>query len=821
MARNKFLKRMAVTALAASMTFGTVPAVAMNVFADQKVTSENPSSTDENVTALYTAFSNEVSKLDTSSISTKSTADDIQKALVAALKKDGTKTYSVSVENITTETAKYENGGVVAPTISAEASIKEYENSTTGDQDHPVNASATLDSVTFTLNCGEYTDADKAAVAADYYTQGLEETATKPGFTFKDANSVSAAPVQDKLNKLKTAAPSGSELEKILNAVTIGKITTEIKSQPTDDNEGTVTVTVPLTSKTTTGEGSTATTTTATENAVATVYISRTTTAATIDDAKKVLADTTLTNQQFTVTNGKITGFAPNAQPSALESLKTALTDAGIKTTDVTVYDVNVVNGTAATHAANGTAKLVVTLKAGSTTDKDTYTFAIEHSLADIKTEATNAVKTAIDNLKATDFQAAGATIAPTQEEVEKVVTDAIDKALADKLGGNTTIASELYAEKPYKVTVPYKAATKDAEGSVDITVQLYRTHEALSKTDSAKYEDCGNAYKRTISTPALKTKNATGIDLGDDIDARGSATITPDLTPDGANTAYVKLAWKGATKLDKAIVKVNGTQKIDATVNGKSNVITLSAGDKIQIVNGDGKDWKDIEGTLTATLYDARNNKLGTDSVEVTLSKLYSDVTNDKAFYFDPVYELASKKYDKVKYVVTGTSASTFSPEQNVTRGDFITLLYRATKAYDKHFLKNFVAGNAEDASEKFTDVSSKDYYAKAIAWAVDNGIANGTSDSTFSPSQTITRADAVTFIARLADQKTTIGDDYTIQKFDDVKSGAYYANAVNWASEKNITAGKTSNTFAPNDKVTRGQAATFIYRYFTSTKK
>ena len=799
---------MAVTALAASMTFGTVPAVAMNVFADQKVTSENPSSTDANVTALYTAFSNAVTSLDTSSISTKSTADDLGKALVTTLKgQDNTKTYAVSVSDITTETAKYENG-VVAPVINATATVQVFENSTTGEQETPVNASATL-KAQFTLNCGKYTDADNVAVASDYYTQGLEREATKPGFTFENTNSVSAAPVQDKLNALKSTASSDTTLTRILNAVTIGKITTEIKSQPTDDNEGTVTVTVPLTS--TTGTGSTATT--ATENAVASVYIKRTTTAATIDDAKKVLADTTLTNQQFTVTNGKITA----ADSTSLQrSLNTALTNAGIKATDVTVSGVEFVNATAATHAANGTAKLVVTLTAGSVIDKDTYAFTIEHSATDIQTEATNAVQTAINNLKATDFQAAGATIAPTQEEVEKVVTDAIDKALADKLGGSATIASELYAAKPYSATVTYHSAAKGAAGSAAISVQLYKTHEATSKTDTRKCDPLGTAITNTnsITIPALKTKNATGISLGDDIDAKGSVTITPDLTPDGANTARVVLSWKGATKLDKAIVKVNGTEKIAATDNNKSETITLNAGDKIQIVNGDGTDWKDIEGTLTATLYDARDNKLGTDSVEVKLSRLYSDVTDDKAFYYAPVYSLASKQYDTDKYVVSGTSASTYSPEKNVTRGDFITLLYRAAKAAHK------VTGtvNAEDASNKFTDVSSKDYYAEAIAWAVENKITSGTSDSTFSPSETISRADAVTFIARLANQKTTIGDEYTIQKFDDVKSGAYYANAVNWASDHKITAGKTSNTFAPNDKVTRGQAATFIDRYFSS---
>ena len=72
------------------------------------------------------------------------------------------------------------------------------------------------------------------------------------------------------------------------------------------------------------------------------------------------------------------------------------------------------------------------------------------------------------------------------------------------------------------------------------------------------------------------------------------------------------------------------------------------------------------------------------------------------------------------------------------------------------------------------------------------------------------------MTLLARFAGANVTTGDDYEIHQFDDVKSGTYYAQAVEWAYYYNITAGKTSRVFAPNDKVTRGQAAAFIERYF-----
>ena len=109
------------------------------------------------------------------------------------------------------------------------------------------------------------------------------------------------------------------------------------------------------------------------------------------------------------------------------------------------------------------------------------------------------------------------------------------------------------------------------------------------------------------------------------------------------------------------------------------------------------------------------------------------------------------------------------------------------------------------------FTDVKPSDYYYKAVLWAVENGITNGTSKTTFSPNQVCTRAQIVTFLWRYAKQPAPKA---TKNPFTDVPAGEYYTDAVLWAAEQKITTGTTTTTFAPTQKCTRGQSITFLYR-------
>ena len=139
-----------------------------------------------------------------------------------------------------------------------------------------------------------------------------------------------------------------------------------------------------------------------------------------------------------------------------------------------------------------------------------------------------------------------------------------------------------------------------------------------------------------------------------------------------------------------------------------------------------------------------------------------------------------------------------TFDPNGNCTRAQAVTFLWRA-------------AGSPEPkAMSSFADVSTDAYYAKAVAWAVENGITTGTGDGKFSPDATCTRAQSVTFlfraIGKLVDSKA---------EFSDVLTDSYYANAVAWAVENGVASGTTETTFSPGTPCTRGQMAAFLYRW------
>lgn len=159
----------------------------------------------------------------------------------------------------------------------------------------------------------------------------------------------------------------------------------------------------------------------------------------------------------------------------------------------------------------------------------------------------------------------------------------------------------------------------------------------------------------------------------------------------------------------------------------------------------------------------------------------------------------------DAVKWAVdngitAGTDKTHFSPNASCTRAQAVTFLWRA-------------AGEPEpqNTNMKFNDVKAGSYYEKAVQWAVENGVTAGTGETTFSPNATCTRAQIVTFLYRAENSPEIIGNN----SFNDVKTGAYYENAVKWAVENNITSGTGGNKFSPDNNCIRGQIVTFLYRY------
>ena len=170
-----------------------------------------------------------------------------------------------------------------------------------------------------------------------------------------------------------------------------------------------------------------------------------------------------------------------------------------------------------------------------------------------------------------------------------------------------------------------------------------------------------------------------------------------------------------------------------------------------------------------------------------------FQDVPSD-AYYFEAV------NWAVANNVTNGTSETTFSPNVGCTRVQVVTFLWRA-------------AGQPEptERTNPFTDVKEGTYYYKAVLWAVEKGITNGTSETTFDPDETCTRGQIVTFLWRREGMPAPTGAN---NPFADVKPSAYFGSAVLWAVEKGITNGTSETTFEPNEDCTRAQIVTFLWR-------
>ena len=248
-----------------------------------------------------------------------------------------------------------------------------------------------------------------------------------------------------------------------------------------------------------------------------------------------------------------------------------------------------------------------------------------------------------------------------------------------------------------------------------------------------------------------------------------------------GVSTYTLTFDTNGGSKID-SVSKTSGTT-IDL-----AGYITTRAGYDFDGWYSDAKltdKVTSVKLTKDMTVYAKWSEKGGENP--------FTDVADD-AYYADAVIWAVGEG------ITSGTTAATFTPNAPCTRAQAVTFLWRA-------------AGSPEPESmSSFADVPADSYYAKAVAWAVEQGITKGTSDTTFSPNATCTRAQIVTFLWR--SQKSPASDG--VNPFTDVAADAYYANAVLWAAENGITGGTTATTFSPSSTCTRAQIVTFLYRAF-----
>lgn len=271
---------------------------------------------------------------------------------------------------------------------------------------------------------------------------------------------------------------------------------------------------------------------------------------------------------------------------------------------------------------------------------------------------------------------------------------------------------------------------------------------------------------------------------------------VQPTLPNSGSSDSDPTYSITVPSSITGGTVKITPTsaserQRVTITVKANLDyeldelIVTDSKGNKLKLTDkGDGK--------YTFTM----------PASQVTVAPVFVKSGAPASMPFTDVpsgaFYAAAVQWAVEKGITAGTSTATFSPDAPCTRAQIVTFLWRAAGSPR-------VSGNTP-----FTDVASGSLYYDAVLWAVSNGITAGTSASIFSPDDTCTRAQAVSFLYRYEKSPAASGGS----SFADVDAGAYYANAVSWAVGRGVTVGTSATTFGPDDTCTRGQIVTFLYR-------
>ncbi len=331
---------------------------------------------------------------------------------------------------------------------------------------------------------------------------------------------------------------------------------------------------------------------------------------------------------------------------------------------------------------------------------------------------------------------------------------------------------------------------TVDEKEGYTYTVKL--GNETLTKTNG-KYTIPGArltgtaltvTVEKTAKTPEITTTTIgfTGSGSGD-VDGGTSQTATNGT--DFTFTVDEKEGYTYTVKLgDETLTKVNGQYTIPgAKLTGTALIVT---------VEKTGKTGEKPLPTPVGPKPEKPEKPSEPGTTEPTKPAHSFDDVPAGAYYEEAVAWAAEKG------ITEGTSANTFAPKALCTRAQVVTFLWRA-------------AGCPEPQNAgSFADVTAGSYYAKAVAWAIENGITGGTGDGMFSPDAVCTRAQAVTFLYRAS----SAADDSGSTSFSDVDADAYYAAAVRWAEQNGITGGIGGGLFGSDLDCTREQIVTFIFR-------
>lgn len=367
-------------------------------------------------------------------------------------------------------------------------------------------------------------------------------------------------------------------------------------------------------------------------------------------------------------------------------------------------------------------------------------------------------------------------------EVISGGVTIKDDKFLMPNDNVEVKAIFEKDAPAPTEYTITYDLAGGTAEGNPDTYTIETRTFTLKNPTKS------GYTFTGWSGTGLDGENNMTvTIPTG----STGNRTYTAHWRYNGSGHSYSYYTIK-ATAGAGGSISPSGNVSVR---EGRDQTFTITP-DKGYAVANVKIDGKSIGAVKSYTF----ENVSRTHTIEVIFMKangnpqtgVFVDVATGS--YYEDAVDWAVENG-----ITKGTDDTHFSPDGICTRAQAVTFLWRT-------------AGSpaSKTSTMPFTDVPVGSYYYDAVLWAVENGITKGTSDTTFSPNMTCSRAQIVTFLWR-SEKSPAAG---TANPFADVKSTAYYADAVLWAVKENITKGTTSTTFSPNADCTRAQIVTFLWR-------
>ena len=485
-------------------------------------------------------------------------------------------------------------------------------------------------------------------------------------------------------------------------------------------------------------------------------------------------------------------------------------------------------------------AELTLTVS-GEQTDAGTYT-------------ATAALDAAIKNY---ELNAESASTEFTIKPAEFKNSVAI-KADADPIVEGTTLTADITDAKGDKLSYQWKRDGADIEGAASETYQVTAddvgTEITVTVTSAGNYEgELTSEAVKPLGPPTFESVSATGevdtMTVAWSVKDNGSPitgyTVTVSHKEDGDKTVSVAA---DATSVEIPELKVGETYTVQVTA---TNAIGSTDSDKIDVLMA-----YEEEELYTITVVETENGKVEVSATESEAGeRITVKVVPDEGYEFD-VLKIIDAAGSPVKFTENKGSYSFTMPESNVK----IKATFKATEeekrelpfvdvekgsVYEDAVYWAWIGGVTNGTSETtfspyepctraeavtflwrnsecpeptitecpFTDVTDPEaYYYKAVLWAYENGITKGTSETEFSPEKTVTRAQMITFVYRMTGEKAEAADI----PFVDVDANAYYAEAVMWAVTNGVTNGTSETTFSPNEQCLRYQVVTFLYRYF-----